>query len=56
VTLFDDAEEPQDILAGVMCGGSTPQTRERYAILRTKRFGPYAGGQRAALSQPIEMR
>jgi hypothetical protein len=39
--LFDEAEEPSDALARVKGGGgvSTPQTRERYAFLRTKKPG-----------------
>ena len=39
--LFDDAEtiEPAEPLAGVQRSASTPETRDRYAVLHTKRKG-----------------
>ena len=37
--LFDDAESPIEPLAGVQRSASSPETRERYAVLKTKRKG-----------------
>ena len=48
--LFDDADslEPAEPLAGVQRSASTPETRDRYTFLKTKKLGAVweeAGGR-----------